>query len=138
MQEIRKMANDWYSALDRHVPLPEALEFLVDEGLEMQFPEATARGHAGFAEWYKAVTNRFFDEKHVVTKVEGTVQGDEAWVSVLVHWEARMWDPPAPLSAWLGFDANQTWVVVQDGDGRPKIKTYIVNELTPVTGSASL
>ena len=138
LPEIRKMAEDWYAALDRHVPLPEALEFLLDEGLEMRFPEATVRGHAGFAEWYKAVTNRFFDEKHVVTRVDGTVAGDEARVSVLVHWEARMWDPPAPLSAWLGFDADQTWVVVPDAAGRLKIKTYIVNELAPVAGSASL
>ncbi len=139
MNDIRQLADEWYAALDQHVPLSDVTKFLIDDGLEMRFPEVTEKGHAGFAEWYYAVTNRFFDEKHIITRVAGTVEGDEATVEVLVHWEARMWDPPAPNSAWLGFDANQTWVVVQgDGDKSPKIKTYIVNELAPVPGSASL
>jgi hypothetical protein len=139
MNDIQQLAAEWYAALDQHVPLAEVTKFLIDDGLEMRFPETTAKGHTGFAEWYHAVTNRFFDEKHIVTKVAGTVEGDEATIEVLVHWEARIWDPPAPKSAWLGFDANQTWVVVQgDGDKSPKIKTYIVNELAPVPGSASL
>lgn len=139
MNDIRQLADEWYAALDQHVPLSDVTKFLVDDGLEMRFPETTAKGHSGFAEWYKAVTNRFFDEKHVITKVAGAVNGEEATVAVIVHWEARMWDPPAPNSAWLGFDADQTWIVVQeDGDKTPKIKTYIVNELAPVPGSASL
>ncbi len=139
MDGIQLLADEWYAALDRHLPLSEVSKFLIDDGLEMRFPEATARGHSGFAQWYDAVTNRFFDEKHVITKVAGTVNGDEATVTVLVHWEARMWNPPAPDSLWLGFDADQTWTVVQrNGEASPKIKTYIVNELAPVPGSASL
>lgn len=139
IDEIRSLADEWYFALDRHVPLADVTKFLIDDGLEMRFPEATARGHSGFADWYHNVTNRFFDEKHVVTKVDGAVTGDEAEVSVLVHWEARVWDPPSASSAWLGFDADQTWIVVRDQpDAAPKIKTYIVNDLAPVPGSASL
>jgi hypothetical protein len=139
IDEVRTLADEWYAALDRHVPLSEVTNYLLDDGLEMRFPEATAKGHAGFADWYRNVTNRFFDEKHVITKVGGTVTGDEAEVSVLVRWEAHIWDPPAASSAWLGFDADQTWVVVkEDGDVTPKIKTYIVNELAPMPGSASL
>ena len=139
LKDAQQLADQWYAALDQHAPLSDVTQFLIDDGLEMRFPEATAKGHAGFAEWYHAVTNRFFDEKHVITQVAGDVTGDEATITVLVHWEARMWDPPAPNSAWLGFDADQTWVVVlQDGDKAPKIKTYIVNELAPVPGSASL
>ena len=139
MKDIQQLADEWYAALDQHVPLSDVTKFLVDDGLEMRFPETTAKGHSGFAEWYRAVTNRFFDEKHVITKVAGAVEDGEATVKVLVHWEARMWDPPAPNSAWLGFDADQTWIVVQGNeDAMPKIKTYIVNELAPVPGSASL
>jgi SnoaL-like domain len=139
LKDAQQLADQWYAALDQHAPLSDVTQFLIDDGLEMRFPEATAKGHAGFAEWYRAVTNRFFDEKHVITQVAGDVTGDEATITVLVHWEARMWDPPAPNSSWLGFDADQTWVVVlQDGDKAPKIKTYIVNELAPVPGSASL
>ena len=136
-QSIRQFAEQWYVALDRHVPLADTLPYLVDEGLEMRFPEGTSRGYAGFAEWYKAVTHRFFDEEHTVTKVEPVIDGDQATVAVGVNWQAKIWDAPGPRSAWLGFDADQTWVVVAGADG-PRIKTYIVNALEPMPGSAAL
>lgn len=138
-KEIRELVDKWYALLDQHAPLAEVQGFLIDEGLEMRFPETTAHGHSGFAKWYDAVTNRFFDEQHVITKVEATINGDEALVTVLVNWQARIWNPPAPNSQWLGFDADQTWVVVADPRGHGvKIKTYIVNELAPLPGSGQL
>lgn len=136
-ESIRTLADTWYAALDRHIPLEETLSFLVDDGLEMRFPEGTSRGHAGFAEWYKAVTHRFFDEEHTVTKVEAAIDGAQATVQVFVNWQARIWDAPAANSSWLGFDADQTWVVVAGADG-PLIKTYTVNALAPMPGSAAL
>jgi hypothetical protein len=133
------MVADWYSALDRHVDLAEALGYLVDEGLEMRFPEGTSRGHTGFADWYKAVTNRFFDEVHELTSVEVTAfAAGLATVAVVVNWQAAIWNPPAAKSQWLGFDAYQTWEVVPGPDGAPQIKTYIVDALRPMPGSASL
>jgi len=134
---ISDFVTEWYKALDRHDDLSSVKEMIVDKGLEMRFPEVTARGHAGFAEWYEAVTNRFFDEVHEVTKVEPVIVGAEATVTVLVNWQARIWNPPAANSEWLGFDADQTWVVVA-GEKGPKILTYIVNGLDPMPGSGSL
>ncbi|MGC9670571.1 nuclear transport factor 2 family protein [Planosporangium sp. 12N6] len=136
---IRNLVDDWYSALDRHVDLAEALGYLVDDGLQMRFPETTSRGHAGFADWYKAVTNRFFDEVHTVSSVEITEwSAGRATLKVVVNWQARIWNPPAPKSQWLGFDAYQTWEVVPGPDGAPQIRTYIVDALRPMPGSASL
>jgi hypothetical protein len=136
---IRTMVSDWYVALDRHVPLKEALAYLVDEGLEMRFPEATARGHEGFADWYQAGTNRFFDEVHTVTSVEvRSLTATTADVKVVVNWQATIWNPPAAKSVWLGFDAYQTWEVAAGADGSPQIKTYVVDSLDPMPGSASL
>jgi hypothetical protein len=138
-QTVRAMVADWYGVLDRHEPLDKALTYLVDEGLEMRFPETTSRGHAGFADWYKAVTNRFFDEVHTVTSVEFTgFTAGLATVKVVVNWKATIWDPPAAKSKWLGFDAYQTWEVVPSPQGTPLIKTYIVDALEPMPGSASL
>jgi ketosteroid isomerase-like protein len=136
-ESIRTIAEQWYRALDRHDRLEQVLDFLVDDGLEMRFPEGTSRGHTGFAEWYKAVTHRFFDEEHTLTKVEATIDGDQATVQVLVNWQAKIWDAPAPNSSWLGFDADQTWIVVA-GENGPLVKTYIVNDLKAMPGSASL
>lgn len=137
-ETVEAVVNEWYALLDRHVDLAEALTYLVDDGLEMRFPEATARGHDGFADWYKAVTNRFFDEVHSVTSVEFTeFAADKATVKVVVNWQAHIWNPPAAKSQWLGFDAYQTWEVVP-GDSQPLIKTYIVDALEPMPGSGSL
>ena len=136
---IRAMVADWYLALDRHVDLPEALTYLVNEGLEMRFPEATAKGHEGFADWYDAVTNRFFDEVHTVTSVKvDNLAADRADVKVVVNWQARIWNPPVPRSEWLGFNAYQTWAVVAGPNGAPQIETYIVDALEPMPGSAAL
>ena len=136
---IRVLVTEWYRALDRHDELGEVLPYLLDDGLEMRFPEATELGHAGFAAWYKVVTNRFFDETHTVTSVDITALDERsASVSVVVNWQARIWNPPAAKSEWLGFDAYQSWQLVAAPDGTAKLKTYVVDRMEPMPGSASL
>jgi hypothetical protein len=136
---IRTMVVEWYRALDRHDDLPEVLPYLVDDGLEMRFPEVTARGHSGFSDWYKAVTNRFFDEEHTVKSVDVTdhdARGAE--LKVVVNWQCKIWNPPAAASQFLGFDAYQTWELVFTPDDAIKLKTYIVDDMKPMPGSGSL
>ena len=89
-KSIRAFATDWYRALDRHDALEDVLPYLIDDGLEMVFPETTSRGHAGFADWYKAVTNRFFDEEHTVTAVIPENGGAETRVQVNVNWQCKI------------------------------------------------
>jgi hypothetical protein len=135
---IDTMARDWYRALDQHVALESVLAFLVDDGLEMRFPEGTSRGHAGFTDWYNAVTTRFFDEVHTVREVtEVSLSPTEAEIKVVVNWQARMHEGQAAASSWLGFDAYQTWTVVP-GEDQPLIKIYTVDKLDPMPGSATL
>ncbi|MFL6122641.1 nuclear transport factor 2 family protein [Actinophytocola sp.] len=137
-ERVRAMARDWYQALDRHDPVEDVLPYLVTDGLVMVFPEATLRGLDDFRGWYRTVTHRFFDEVHELDEV--TVRFDEAGVAhtrVVVRWEATVWDAPAARSTWLGFTATQTWEVVA-GDGVPKIRRYVVDELDPMPGSAAL
>ena len=133
---IRTFATRWYVALDEHIPLAEVLPYITED-MELKVPEDTFVGHEGFGRWYDAVTHRFFDEVHTVTKVEPVIEGDRAIVQVLVNWQAKIWNPPAAKSQWLGFDADQTWTVVA-GDTGPQIKTYVVNALNPMPGSADL
>jgi hypothetical protein len=137
--EIRAMAEDWYRKLDVHVPVEEILPMLADKDLEMHFPEGIMRGHEGFKEWYKAVTHRFFDEVHTVKEVTATPAGTDADVKVVVNWQAKIWDPPAANSVWLGFDAYQTWVVRRSPETKqPIVVKYVVDELKPMPGSGSL
>jgi hypothetical protein len=137
---LNDFVAEWYRALDRHDNLVLVLPYLLDDGLECRFPETTKYGHAGFTEWYETVTRRFFDEVHTVTSVDIERTGDPAaavTVKVVVNWQAKIWDPPAPKSAWLGFNAYQTWEVVPGPNG-PQVKTYSVDRFEPMPGSATL
>ncbi len=135
---IGEMARAWYAALDRHDELESVLGFLVDDGLEMRFPEGTSRGHAGFKEWYNAVTARFFDEIHSVQEVSVVSRSSaEAQVKVVVNWQAKIHDGHEANSTWLGFDAYQSWTVVPGAAG-PRIQVYTVDKLDPMPGSAPL
>lgn len=136
---IRDTVAEWYRALDRHDDITLVLPYLVDDGLVMVFPEATMYGHEGFREWYDAVTHRFFDEEHTVRSVRVAPAADgSAELEVVVNWQARIWDGPAPRSTWLGFDASQTWTVVPGPDGGPQVSRYVVDALAPMPGSGSL
>jgi hypothetical protein len=137
--DVQQLADVWYKKLDVHAPKAELLRMLADDDLEMRFPEGTSRGHAGFGEWYDRVTRLFFDEVHTVTQVGlDPASNGLATVKVVVNWQARIWEPPAATSTWLGFDAYQTWQVRRDPNGEPVIVTYAVDELKPMPGSASL
>jgi len=137
-QEVDKLARDWYHALDVHVPVEELLPMLSSSGLKMVFPEATLEGIDGFKGWYRDVTHKFFDEIHTVTSVDSQNHGDHADVKVVVNWQAKVWNPPDAKSKWLGFDAYQTWKVARAASGDAVILTYVVDELRPMEGSASL
>ncbi|MGF1425313.1 nuclear transport factor 2 family protein [Kitasatospora sp. LaBMicrA B282] len=136
---VRALAEQWYAALDRHAELTEVTRLLVDDGLELRFPEGTFRGHQGFARWYEAVCRRFFDERHSLVGVRCTAAGTGTLVEVRVDWQARRWQPPAARSEWLGFRAHQSWLVARGpDDGAPRIRTYVCHALEPMPGSAAL
>lgn len=137
--EIQQLAADWYHLLDIHAPLEDLIPLLADEDLFFKFPEGPASTRAGFAEWYDRVTNLFFNETHTLTDVRVSPAGDHADVTVVVNWQAYTWTPPDAKSKWLGFDATQTWVVRRSPETqKPIIVKYIVEELTPMNGSADL
>jgi hypothetical protein len=137
--EVKDLLDVWYQKLDVHAPIEEVYPLLADAELEMRFPEATVRGHQGFAGWYDTVTRRFFDEVHTLTEWAADPAGEQTKVTLVVNWQAKIWDPPAAKSQWLGFDAYQTWYVKRSPEsGKAVITTYIVDELRPMPGSASL
>jgi hypothetical protein len=138
-EEVRQFVIDWYRKLDVHVPLEEVLPLLASDDLEMRFPEGTYHSLDEFKEWYRAVTHRFFDEVHELKALSISLEGDRAPLTLVVNWQAHIWNPPAAKSEWLGFDAAQTWVVKRSPvTQRPVIAFYGVDSLTPMEGSASL
>jgi hypothetical protein len=150
--EVKQLVDTWYSKLDVHANVEELLALLADDRLEMTLPEVTLHGHAEFMQWYERVTRTFFDEIHIMkelhitlteppgeTDIEGDGSSTQAQVQLVVNWQARRREPPAAKSEWLGFDAEQRWVVQRlPNTGKPGIVTYIVDALTPMEGSVSL
>ncbi|MBK7543626.1 MAG: nuclear transport factor 2 family protein [Candidatus Competibacteraceae bacterium] len=130
---------DWYHKLDIHAPA-DRLVALVDERVEMQFPEGTVRGAEQFRAWYEGVIRLFFDELHTVTRVGIDWRDDRCLVDVVVNWQARRWRPPAPRSEWIGFDAYQRWEMVPapSNNSRWVVSRYTVDELRPMPGSPPL
>jgi hypothetical protein len=137
--EVEEFVIDWYKKLDVHAPSEELLPLLADENLEMRFPEVTVRDKAGFLAWYERVTHIFFDEVHTMNELSVMSADEQANVTLVVNWQARIWNAPAPKSQWLGFDAAQRWVVKRSPrTGELEVVTYIVDALTPMPGSGSL
>lgn len=137
-ESIEKLATDWYKKLDVHAPMVEVLPMLIDEGLEMVFPEATVYGYAGFEGWFQRVIRIFFDEVHTLKTVEPTINGDTAVVKVVVQWEASVWNAPEPYSKRIVLDAYQTWEVKAGENGSALITKYTVDDLKYHEGSATL
>jgi hypothetical protein len=97
------------------------------------------RGQSEFQRWYEGVTRIFFDEIHTMKTLQITPKGDQADVQLVVNWQARRWNAPAPKSEWIGFDAAQRWIVRRSPQSqKPIIVTYIVDALTPMPGSPAL
>lgn len=138
--EIKQLATDWYMKLDAHVPVEEYIPLLVEEDLEMRFPEGIVYGFDGFKDWYERVTGIFFDEVHTLKKVASTSTGnDHTEVKVIVNWQASTWEPPTDKSQRIVADANQTWVVKRSSKTqKPVISLYIVDSLDYAEGSARL
>jgi hypothetical protein len=138
-KEISDFAALWYRKLDVHAPMVEVLPFLAEEGLVMKFPETTASGLADFESWFQRVIRIFFDEVHTVKECTPEITGNEAEVHVVVQWEASVWNPPAPNSARIKLDADQTWGVRRsERTGGLEITMYNVNGLNYHPGSAKL
>ncbi|MGH8906547.1 MAG: hypothetical protein ACRD0K_08525 [Egibacteraceae bacterium] len=136
--EVNRLVDDWFQKLDVHAPVEDLLAMLAKDGLEMRLPEGTLRTEDEFKRWYKnKIIRRYFDEVHEVNQVSITPAGDRANVEVVVNWHRRTWDPPKARSAWLAFDASQTWIVQRSPtSGQPVIVTYIADVLKPRDGAA--
>ncbi len=137
--DVQQLATLWYQKLDIHAPLNELLPLLAEDQLEMVFPEATLGGLADFGAWYSRVTGIFFDEKHELKDVTVELTDEGASVSVIVYWEASVWNAPEPRSQRIKLHAYQTWFVKRSClSGQPVIAKYTVDRLEYSPDSARL
>lgn len=137
--EVNELVYNWYNKLDVHAPVEELLPMLISTGPEMRLPEVTTKTTDAFREWYKKVTNLFFDEAHTMKMLDIVCDGETAAVTLVVNWQASVWTPPAAKSKWIGFNAAQSWNVRRDPKtGKAVIAIYSVDKFEPMEGSAAL
>ncbi|HEX5400919.1 MAG TPA: hypothetical protein VFX16_01310 [Pseudonocardiaceae bacterium] len=138
VRELQQFVSDWYATLDRHEPFEKIADHLDEQQLRFVFPEVTVSTVAGLRDWYEGVVRRFFDEIHRVDVADVDFEGDRVKIHVVVNWTTRVWDPPAAKSQILSYDADQSWEVVIDSSGRPRLRDYVVNGLAPVGDTPEL
>lgn len=128
--QVVQLARRWFAALNCHKPVVELEAMLDPKGAEMKFPEATLKTPAEFRSWYSGVTHKFFDQQHVMRQIDVNLKDGAAEVFVIVNWQARTWDAPAPASTRIDMDAYQNWVVRPGPGGSPVISRYEVSGMT--------
>ncbi|PRX97087.1 nuclear transport factor 2 family protein [Allonocardiopsis opalescens] len=137
-EAVRTAAVSWFAALDRKEPFDRMVDYFDLDRLYLRFPEGEFHGRDGFARWYDAAMNTYFDTKHTVHEVGVDIADDgTADVRVFVTWQARTWKPPAATSESVAFDIRQSWRVVADGNGAPRVRSYVVEEVEPAKGLAA-
>ena len=81
-EEIQAFAAEWYRKLDEHVPAHELVTMIADRDLEFYLPGTVLRSRDDFCRWYAGggdlpgVVNIFFDEQHVLSRVDASRSGD--------------------------------------------------------------
>jgi hypothetical protein len=127
-QTVEVFAQDWFDLLSRHAPVAELLPFVLDQGLEMIFPERTLRGHRDFAEWYAAVGDSYTDQSHEITSLAAVPDGDRTSVAVTVVWRAAK----TADGSRLALRVHQSWRLGRHAPGgRPVIERYQVLSMDP-------
>jgi hypothetical protein len=104
-EEIQAFAAEWYRKLDEHVPADEIVPMVAERDLEFHLPEKVLHSRDDFRRWYAgggdlpSVVNNFFDEQHVLSRVDASWLGDRARVVVVVNWQAHRWSRRRPAAS---------------------------------------
>ena len=142
-EQIHEFAAAWFRALDVHAPIDQCWSLLSDDQLQMHFPDGDIQDFVTFRKWYERVTNLFFDEEHVILKLEvQSASEDRVDVTVVVGWQASWWNAPAAESQHVDLEATQRWTIracpTTKNAFRLEICTYIIDNLEYAPGSAKL
>lgn len=124
--EIDSFVRTWFQGLNEHIHVERMLPLVVDDGLEMVFPEQTLHSHADFRDWYAAVGENFTDQDHEVEAVTSHPAEGGVALDVTVVWRAVQTADGTPLA----MRAQQSWFLDRAPmTGAPRIVTYQVHSL---------
>lgn len=137
--EVKALVYRWFDLLTNKAALADMQAMLHPTELRMVFPEATLASQKDFIAWYETVTHKYLDQVHELKVLDVAVDDASARVNLVVNWQARVWESPAPYSTWMGFNVQQRWEVVRHPSSRAAvIKTYTVEHADPMAGSRAI
>jgi hypothetical protein len=128
-QGVGRFVRNWFDLLSRHAPVAQVLPLVIDNGLEMVFPERTLRGHDDFVHWYAGVGASYTDQDHVVEDMRSVGNGDSVDVDLTVVWRAEK----AADGSRLAFRVDQSWRLTRPAPtAAPMIASYRVGTMHPL------
>jgi len=139
LRQTRQLVTDWYRKLDIHAPASEVVALLAAEGLEFRLPEGTIQGREGFIKWYEGVIRLFFDETHSLQELNVVAVRRRRGGDLGGALAGPALEAPRRSKRMARLRRHPTLVRhAVAGDGRPVIRTYVVELLVPREGSATL
>jgi quinol monooxygenase YgiN len=126
--EVRPFVQEWFDRLSAHQPVENLLPMIAAEGLVMEFPDATLTSEAEFRKWYDEVGRAFYDQSHVLDRLDITQAPDTqaADLDLSVVWTTRL----SSDGTRHAYRALQSWRIARSpATGRPVIVRYKVREL---------
>lgn len=124
--DVKSFVHHLFALFDKHVDVNQFLLLIVDEDLEMQFPEITLHSHADFKKWYVGIGEKYVSNTHQVERLSVKFPGAGKYeVDLVVYWQAVTRE-----NKYISFRVHQVWTL-DDGNGGqwPRILRYIVEEL---------
>jgi len=121
--DVKSFVYSWFGLFDTNAPVKMFLPRMVDEGLNMKFPEAKIATHNDFIGWYEGILKNIATASHDVKDLQVDLTVDNKYlVQLLVLWQAKTVE-----GEQLRFLAQQRWIILVQDDVL-KIKSYIVSE----------
>lgn len=124
-ESVSRLVAAWFALFDRNAAVEEFLPLIIDEKLEMRFPERNLRCHADFRDWHAGIVKTFRKASHEVSEIRIKTIRPGTWqVALTVLWRAEPFDGK-PVS----MRVRQHWVVKDRGGPTPMICSYLVRPL---------
>jgi len=122
---IRSFVYNIFAMYDYHVPVNQFYPYLVNQDLEMQFPEGKLTSHQDFEHWYDvSVGENITSNTHTLESLQVAVLGNKTYQVDLVVW----WQAENTKGEYLSYHFKQKWILVEEHNSL-KIQKYIVKKL---------
>ena len=122
---IKSFVYNIFAMYDYHVPVAQFYPYLVNQGLEMQFPEGKLTSHQDFEHWYDvSVGENIKSNTHTLESLQVAVLGNKTYQVDLVVW----WQAENTKGEYLSYHFKQKWILVEEQNAL-KIQKYIVKQL---------